>query len=77
MEFRAAAGARRVLEGMLVYSEAAIVGEIERLEAEGRIGPQTLAAPARRGEAVRSSAGHERGAEAEHANRPAGSGVRS
>jgi GntR family transcriptional repressor for pyruvate dehydrogenase complex len=77
IEVRDAAGARRVLEGMLVYSEGAIVGEIERLEAEGRIGPQTLAAPARRGEAVRSSAGRDRGAEAGHADRPAGSGMRS
>jgi GntR family transcriptional repressor for pyruvate dehydrogenase complex len=35
--------ARRVLERMLDYSESSIVGEIERLEAEGRIGPQTRA----------------------------------
>jgi uncharacterized small protein (DUF1192 family) len=29
---------------MLEYSETAIVAEIERLEAEGRIGPQTRTA---------------------------------
>jgi DNA-binding FadR family transcriptional regulator len=76
IEARDAAGARQVLEGMLAYSEAAIAGEIERLEADGRIGPQTLAAP-RRGEGARSSAGRERGAEAVRASRPAGSGMRS
>jgi GntR family transcriptional repressor for pyruvate dehydrogenase complex len=34
-----AAEARRVLETMLSYSETAILGELERLEAEGLIGP--------------------------------------
>jgi len=44
IEARDPLGARRVLERMLDYSESSIVGEIERLEAEGRIGPQTRAA---------------------------------
>jgi DNA-binding FadR family transcriptional regulator len=57
--------ARRVLEGMLDYSESAIIGEIERLEAEGRIGPQSRAAPARRGAVAGDS------------NRPAGPGMQS
>jgi GntR family transcriptional repressor for pyruvate dehydrogenase complex len=45
LEVRDPVGARRVLERMLAYSESAIFGEIERLDAEGRIGPQTRAAP--------------------------------
>ena len=48
IEARDPIAARRVLETMLTYSESAIVAEIERLEAEGRIGPQTRAAPPRR-----------------------------
>jgi DNA-binding FadR family transcriptional regulator len=44
IEARDPLGARRVLEQMLEYSETAIVAEIERLEAEGRIGPQTRTA---------------------------------
>lgn len=35
--------ARLVLDRMLDYSESAIVAEVERLAAEGRIGPQTRA----------------------------------
>ena len=49
IEARDPIAARRVLETMLTYSESAIVAEIERLEAEGRIGPQTHAPPPRRG----------------------------
>lgn len=41
LEARDPAAARSVLEQMLEYSESAIAGEIERLEAEGRIGPGT------------------------------------
>ena len=37
---RDAAGARGIVEGMLDYSEAAILREAERLEAEGVIGPR-------------------------------------
>jgi GntR family transcriptional repressor for pyruvate dehydrogenase complex len=44
LEARDPLRARRVLERMLDYSEKAIVDEIERLEADGRIGPQTGAA---------------------------------
>ena len=77
IEARDPGGARRVLEQMLDYSESAIIGEIERLEAEGRIGPQTRPAPARRGDAVRSGGGRERGAAAADLNRPAGPGVQS
>jgi GntR family transcriptional repressor for pyruvate dehydrogenase complex len=44
LEARDPVRARRVLERMLSYSESAIITEIERLEAEGRIGPQTTAA---------------------------------
>ncbi len=44
IEARDAQGARRVLEQMLDYSESSIVAEIERLDAEGRIGPQTRVA---------------------------------
>jgi len=69
--------ARQVLERMLTYSESAIVAEIERLEAEGRIGPQTGAAPVRRGYAVPSSGGRERGAVAGDSIRPAGPRVQS
>ena len=39
IEARDAQGARHVLEQMLDYSESSIVAEIERLDAEGRIGP--------------------------------------
>jgi GntR family transcriptional repressor for pyruvate dehydrogenase complex len=56
VEARDPVGARRVLERMLSYSEAAIVGEIERLEAEGRIGPQTRAVAGQRADALRSGA---------------------
>jgi hypothetical protein len=62
---------------MLDYSESAIVGEIERLEAEGRIGPQSRAVPGRRGNAVQSGGGRERGAAAGDLNRPAGPGMQS
>jgi DNA-binding GntR family transcriptional regulator len=44
IEARDAQGARRVLERMLDYSESSIVAEIERLDAEGRIGPQSRVA---------------------------------
>jgi GntR family transcriptional repressor for pyruvate dehydrogenase complex len=44
IEARDPLGARRVLEQMLEYSETSIVAEIELLEAEGRIGPQTRTA---------------------------------
>jgi fatty acid metabolism transcriptional regulator FadR len=77
IEARDPGGARRVLEQILDYSESAIIGEIERLEAEGRIGPQTRPASARRGDAVRSGGGRERGAAAADLNRPAGPGVQS
>ncbi len=40
-----AAGARRILEIMLSYSEAAILAELERLEAQGLIGPDALEEP--------------------------------
>jgi GntR family transcriptional repressor for pyruvate dehydrogenase complex len=69
--------ARRVLERMLDYSESAIVGEIERLEAEGRIGPQTRAVPERSGDAVRSTGERERGALAGDSNRPTGPRMQS
>jgi DNA-binding FadR family transcriptional regulator len=46
LEARDPLAARNVLEQMLGYSESAIAGEIERLEAEGRIGPRTRAVPA-------------------------------
>jgi GntR family transcriptional repressor for pyruvate dehydrogenase complex len=39
IEARDAAGARRVLERMLDYSETAILAEVERLAASGQIGP--------------------------------------
>jgi GntR family transcriptional repressor for pyruvate dehydrogenase complex len=39
IEARDPAQARRVLERMLAYSDAAILGAAERLSAEGRIGP--------------------------------------
>ena len=45
LEARDPLRARQVLEGMLSYSESAIVAEIERLDAECRIGPQTAVAP--------------------------------
>jgi GntR family transcriptional repressor for pyruvate dehydrogenase complex len=38
------AAARRILEEMLDYSEAAIMAEVERLESEGLIGPEARAA---------------------------------
>ena len=44
LEARDPQGARCVLERMLDYSESSIVAEIERLDAEGRIGPQTRVA---------------------------------
>ena len=77
IEARDPIGARRVLEEMLDYSESAIVREIERLEAEGRIGPQTRAAPARRGDAVPGSGERERGLVAGDSNRPAGPRMQS
>lgn len=39
IENRDPAGARRILEVMLDYSEASIMAEVERLESEGLIGP--------------------------------------
>ena len=39
IENRDPAGARRILEVMLGYSETAIMAEVERLEADGLIGP--------------------------------------
>jgi GntR family transcriptional repressor for pyruvate dehydrogenase complex len=77
IEARDPVGARRVLERMLSYSESAIVAEIERLEAEGRIGPQTGTALARRGEVGRSTGGRERRAVAVASDRPVGPGMRS
>jgi GntR family transcriptional repressor for pyruvate dehydrogenase complex len=77
IEARDPVAARRVLERMLSYSESAIVGEIERLEADGRIGPQTTAAPGRRDEAGRRTGGRERRAMTADSNRPAGPGIRS
>jgi len=65
IEARDPIAARRVLETMLAYSESAIVAEIERLEAEGRIGPQTREVPG------------QRGALAGAAIRPLGPGVQS
>jgi GntR family transcriptional repressor for pyruvate dehydrogenase complex len=62
LEARDPLRARRVLEGMLAYSESAIVGEIERLDAEGRIGPQTPVAPGRPGTEKSSPRGRERDA---------------
>ena len=77
IEARDPGGARRVLEGMLDYSESAIVGEIERLEAEGRIGPQTRAAPAWRGDTAPSGGVRDRGAAVGDSSHPAGPGVQS
>lgn len=45
LEARDPERARRVLERMLTYSESAIVAEIERLDAEGIIGPQIPPVP--------------------------------
>jgi DNA-binding FadR family transcriptional regulator len=39
IEERDSAGAREIIERMLGYSEQAILVQVERLEAEGRIGP--------------------------------------
>jgi len=75
LEVRDPVGARRVLERMLAYSESAIVGEMGRLEAEGRIGPQTRAALEGRGEAARGT--REREPSAVASSRPPGPGVQS
>ena len=75
LEVRDPVGARRVLERMLAYSESAIVGEIGRLEAEGRIGPQTRAALEGRSEAARGT--REREPSAVASSRPPGPGVQS
>jgi GntR family transcriptional repressor for pyruvate dehydrogenase complex len=77
LEARDPVRARHVLERMLAYSESAIVAEIGRLEAEGRIGPETGTALARRGEVGRSTGGRERRAVAVASDRPAGPGIRS
>jgi GntR family transcriptional repressor for pyruvate dehydrogenase complex len=69
--------ARRVLEQMLSYSESAIVAEIERLEAEGIIGPQTGAPAGRRGDAGQSAGVREPRARALGSNRRVGPGMRS
>ncbi len=75
LEARDPLRARQVLEGMLSYSESAIVAEIERLDAEGRIGPQIPAEPGRLGAATSSSVGRERDAVALGSPPPAGPGV--
>jgi GntR family transcriptional repressor for pyruvate dehydrogenase complex len=75
LEARDPLRARRVLEGMLAYSESAIVGEIERLDAEGRIGPQTPVAPGRPGTEKSSPRGRERDAMALGSSRPTGPGM--
>jgi GntR family transcriptional repressor for pyruvate dehydrogenase complex len=75
LEARDPLRARRVLEGMLDYSESAIVGEIERLEAEGRIGPETAVAPGRPGAARSGTGGRERDAVALGSSPPAGPGM--
>lgn len=62
LEARDPLRARQVLEGMLSYSESAIVSEIERLDAEGRIGPQTTEAPGPLGAAGSRTGRRERGA---------------
>ena len=77
IEARDPDGARRVLEQMLDYSESAIIGEIERLEAEGRIGPQTRAALGGRDEAARGTREREPSAVAAASSRPAGPGIQS
>jgi GntR family transcriptional repressor for pyruvate dehydrogenase complex len=41
IEARDAAAARRIVEDMLVYSEAAIAAEVQRLVASGALGPAT------------------------------------
>jgi GntR family transcriptional repressor for pyruvate dehydrogenase complex len=75
LEARDSMGARQVLEQMLAYSESAIVAEIGRLEAEGRIGPQTSATAEEAVASARAAVGLERGASASGASRPAGQGV--
>ena len=77
LEVRDPVGARRVLERMLAYSESAIVGEMGRLEAEGRIGPQTRAALEGRGEATRDTREREPSAVVVASSRPAGPGIQS
>ena len=77
LEVRDSVGARRVLERMLAYSESAIVGEMGRLEAEGRIGPQTRAALGGRGEATRDTREREPSAVAVASSRPPGPRIQS
>jgi GntR family transcriptional repressor for pyruvate dehydrogenase complex len=77
IEARDPAGARRVLERMLSYSESAIVGEIEHLEAEGIIGPLTRGAPAPRGSSFQDSGGAERDPVAGNPTHPTGRGMPS
>jgi hypothetical protein len=77
LEVRDPARARHVLERMLAYSESAIVGEIGRLEAEGRIGPQTRAPLEGRGEATRNTREREPSAVVVASSRPAGPGIQS
>ncbi len=73
LEARDPLRARQVLEGMLSYSESAIVAEIERLDAEGIIGPQIPAVPGRLGAAGSSTAERQRSAAALRSSPPAGS----
>jgi GntR family transcriptional repressor for pyruvate dehydrogenase complex len=77
IEARDPIAARRVLERMLAYSESSIVAEIERLEAEGIIGPQTRTAPGRRGDLVQGVGRRGPDAMAGDLSRPAGPGMQS
>jgi GntR family transcriptional repressor for pyruvate dehydrogenase complex len=72
LEARDPVRARLVLERMLAYSESAIVGEIERLDAEGRIGPQTGAALEEGDGAGRGTLEREPGSAAAASGRPPG-----
>jgi GntR family transcriptional repressor for pyruvate dehydrogenase complex len=72
LEARDPARARRVLERMLSYSDSAIVGEIERLDAEGRIGPRTGAAVEEGGAAGRGTLEREPGSAAAASGLPPG-----
>jgi DNA-binding FadR family transcriptional regulator len=77
LETRDPLAARRVLEQMLGYSESAIAGEIERLEAEGSIGPRTGTASAPPREAGGSVGARERDPVAVDPSLAAGPGGRS
>ncbi len=77
LEARDPLAAQKVLEQMLGYSESAIAGEIERLEAEGRIGPRTGTASARPREASGSVGASERDPAAADPNLAVGPGGRS